>query len=236
MQVDESVATSLFELHAKYIKVHQDVRRSLETVLKIPLEDLKETLTSMTEDDVFEQCEDYRSLFQNLRLHGDKFHPYALSGLASTYGDVDTKRCTEEYEACLEKFRQSTTIQQLEGTLKREREEQFEHMDMPCAMMNLPNNWWPCVLNDLHVLTNEVFGVKSRVLQGPVEIEEGCVCITWYVLERFLESLREAAIERVTVLQREGLLLLRIGGATVFQDGQLVDKVREYGVDMCLVL
>ena len=235
MKVDESVAAGLFELRAKYVKLHQDVCKSLERVLSIPLEDLKETLTSMTDDDTFEQCENYRSLFEKLHSRGDIFNPYVLSCLANTYGDVGTKGCTEEYEACLEKFRQSTKIQQLEGALKRMREEWLEDMDIPCVMMKLPKKWWNCVVNDLHVLTNEVFGVKSRVLQGPVEIEEGCVCITWYVLECFLESLRETAIERVTVLQRVGLLLLQIGGVTVFQDGHLVNKVCEYGV-MCLGL
>ena len=227
MQVDESIARGLCELHTKYIKVHQDVSKSLEKVLSIPLEDLKETLTSMTEDDTFEQCEDYRSLFKKLRSYGDMFNPYVLGSLASTYGDSDTKCCTEEYEECLKKFMRNTKIQQLEGTLKNVRERWSENVDMPCVEMKLPKRWLPRVLDDLHVLANEVFGVKSKVLQGPVAVERGCVCITWYILERFLELLREAAIERVTVLKREELLLLQIGGVTVFQDGHLMKMVRE---------
>ena len=235
VKVDESVGKSLFELRAKYIKLHQDVCKSLERVLNIPLDDLKETLTSMTEDDTFQKCENYRSFFVKLHSRGDIFNPYVLSGLASTYGDVDTKGYTEQYEACLQEFRQNPKIQQLEGALKLVREERFEDVDMPCVRMKLPEIWWTCVLNDLHVLANAVFGVKSRVLQGPVKIESGCVCITWHVLEHFLESLRETAIERVTVLQQEKLLLLQIGGVTVFQDGHLV-KVCECHIGKYLVL
>ena len=94
------------------------------------------------------------------------------------------------------------------------------------AGLKLPKKWLARPLKDLFDLANDVFGVKSKVLQGPVEVGRGCVHITWCVLERFVHPLREAAMERVNVLEREGLILLRIGGVTVFQDGQLV-KVRE---------
>ena len=230
--VDNEIAGFLCNLRTKFNYMLQGVERSMKESRKEErqrdlLENLKQTVTDLTEDEAFERCEDYPSFFKKLRMYVDMFDPHMVSSLADTYGDDVAKSHMKKYEDHLEGFMKNTIIQELEGALKLAREGCFKGINMSHVIMKLPRKWVPRRLKDLSELSNGVFGVKSRVLQGPVEVKLGCIRITWYVLEYFVHSLREAAIERVDVLQREELILLRIGGVTVFQDGQIM-KVREY--------
>ena len=223
VEVNRNIEGILCDLRVKFNRMFQQVEKSMKAGQERDhLENLKQTVTDITGDDAFEGCKDYQAFFKMLQSHVEMFDPHILSSLADTYGDEDAKSHTERYEDYLEKFKKNTVIQELKEALKLARKGCVKQKNMLHVNMKLPKKWRNKSLSDLFDLANDVFGIRSKVLQGPIEIEDGCLHITWCIPKRFVQSLREAAIERVEVLKREELILLRIGRVTVFQDGQLV--------------
>ena len=178
IQVSKKMEGVLFKLRAEFMRMFQEVERSMEAGQQsgCRLKDLKQTMTDTTDDDAFERCEDYSSLFDTLRSHVNMFDPHVLSGLAATYGDDNARSHTERYEEYLEKFMHNTIIRDLEGELEKFATQGCSDTKKRSpVIMKLPPRWRDRTLKDLSDFAQDLFADKSEALKVPIEVKKGYI-------------------------------------------------------------
>ena len=129
----------------------------------------------------------------------------------------------DEYEGLLEEFTSSTKISLLKeiNLLKT----LTQHKGMPLVVLKLAGRCLDVTIKRFQELVECIFGKKSSALSN-IQVEDGCICITWNTRESAVPSLKALAREysKIQFMKHVGILRLTVGAVTIFEQPGTEDK------------
>ena len=176
----------------------------LHSFLEVRLDQKIEFFSSTTVSDLFESITPYYC-FLNTTL---------LENIIDEFLGEPLQQQLDEYESSLEDFTSSTKISGLleEIDLKTV----AQHKGMPLVVLKLAGRCLDVTIKRFQELVRYIFGKKSSTLSN-IQVEDGCICITWNTRESVVPSLTALANEKIQFMKLVGILRLTVGEVTIFE-------------------
>ena len=176
----------------------------LHSFLEVRLNQKIEFFSSTTVSDLFESITPYYC-FLNTTL---------LENIIDEFLGEPLQQQLDEYEGLLEDFTSSTKISLLkEIDLKTV----AQHKGMPLVVLKLAGRCLDVTIKRFQELVRYIFGKKSSTLSN-IQVEDGCICITWSTRESVVPSLTALANEKIQFMKLVGILRLTVGEVTIFEE------------------
>ena len=175
----------------------------LHCFLEVRLFQTIEYSTSTTISDLFKSITPYYC-FLNTTL---------LENIIDEFLGEPLQQQLDEYEGLLEEFTSSTKISLLkEIDLKTS----VQHKGIPLVVLKLSGHCLDVTIKRFQRLVQYIFGKETSALSN-IQVEDGCICITWNTRESAVPSLTAMANQKVLFMKHIGILKLSVGGNTIFK-------------------
>ena len=134
-------------------------------------------------------------------------------------GEPALQQQLDEYEGLLEEFTSSTKI----SLLKEIDFKKVRQKGMPLVVLKLSGRCLDVTIKRFQEMVQYIFGKKSSALSN-IQVEDGCICITWNTRESAVPSLIDLAFGKTQFMKHVGILKLTVGEVTIFEQPD-ADKV-----------
>ena len=175
----------------------------LHSFLEVRLNQKIEFFSSTTVSDLFESITPYYC-FLNTTL---------LENIIDEFLGEPLQQQLDEYEGLLEDFTPSTKISLLKEI---DMKTVAKHKGMPLVVLKLAGRCLDVTIKRFQELVRYIFGKESSVLSN-IQVEDGCICITWNTRESVVPSLTALANEKLQFMKLVGILRLTVGEVTIFE-------------------
>ena len=171
--------------------------------LEVRLNQKIEFVASTSISDLFERITPYYC-FLNTTL---------LENIIEEFLGEPLQQQLDEYEGLLEEFTSSTKISLLK---KIDLKTSAQHKGMPLVVLKLSGRYLDVTINRFQELVRYIFGKKSSALSN-IQVEDGCICITWNTRESAVPSLINMAFEKTQFMKVIGILRLTVKEVTIIE-------------------
>ena len=184
----------------------------LHSFLEVRLNQDIEFFPSTTISDLFKYITPYYC-FLNTTL---------LENIINEFLGEPLQQQLDEYESLLEEFTSSTKISLLKEI---DLPTIAQRKGMPLVILKLAGRCLDVTIKRFQELVKCIFGKKSSVLYN-IQVEDGCICITWNTRESAVPSLIALAREysKIQFMKHVGILRLTVGAVTIFEQPGTVGK------------
>ena len=184
----------------------------LHSFLEVRLTQKIDISVNPTISDLFERIAPYYC-FLNTTL---------LENIINEFLGEPLQQQLDEYESLLEEFTSSTKI----SLLKEIDFKTARHNGMPLVVLKLAGRCLDVTIKRFQELVRYIFGKKSSALSN-IQVEDGCICITWNTRESVVPSLTTLAIEKIQFMKHVGVLRLTVEAVTIFEQPSTEEELEE---------
>ena len=159
-------------------------------------------------------------LLQQIKPHFCLFNTVVLKEIVENFVGEPIKQQLCEYRSKVEEFTETTTMSLLKEV---EFLNQFTSADMPKVIFKLTGFWPSVTIKRFQKFVDHVFKANSSALTH-IDVEEGCICVTWYARKSAIASLAARAQEKVLFMRHVGVLSLSVGDTVILEQEETEEE------------
>ena len=212
VKVSKSTVRQFTKLESKFASLVCNVKTTTENKKVLPGKLHNFLEVRLNQDIEFCPSTTISDLFKCIAPYYCFLNTTLLENIIDEFLGEPLQQQLDEYEGLLEEFTSSTKI----SLLKEIDFKATRHKGMPLVVLKLAGRYLDVTIKRFQELVECIFGKKSSALSN-IQVEDGCICITWSTRESAVPSLTTLANEKIQFMKHVGILRLTVGEITIFK-------------------
>ena len=214
--IDRSVVGAFSNLEHKFAKIVADIQEHLE-VSNVPLKQLHRFVVERLEDQSLPEPENIDHFFSIIRNHYCCLNYCLIDGIVKKFlPDSQIQAEMSSYEEELAEFCDSVHMNDLVDRIKVSIS---NHTGIQTVTIKLAGFWHKVTVRHFQKLIEHIFPGKRQHLSH-IQVQSGCINVTWITPEANIPLLISLAQERVNFMRCVGVMKLVVGNTIIVEDGE----------------
>ena len=214
--IERNVVATFSNLEHKFAKIVADIQELLE-VANVPLKQLQRFVVERLENQSLPEPENIDHFFAIIRNHYCCLNYCLIDGIVKKFlPDSQIQAEMSSYEKELAEFCDSAHMNDL---VDRINVSMTNHIGIQTVTLKLAGLWHQVTVRHFQKLIELIFPGKSHYLSH-LQVQSGCINVTWVTPEANIPFLISLAQERVRFMRCVGVVKLVVGNTVIVEDGE----------------